>query len=457
MFWGKMLFRFLFASLQTLRGRLSAWYLASIILIFFLFTSGIISLFWITLQEQIDHHLHIAVNEARQIVERFQADERDLLIKNLVSAQGMTVVVLSPDGAPILETNSPDVALVTEHQLQSILSSSKLNPSEPTHFTESGLRFAAMRATVSGGSGIVAVGYSTKILEDAFYRLLAISFTVILLLAVPLTLIGHVFIKRQLKPLEEISFQAQAITNPFQSKRIRTTNSTQEITAIQKALNNMLAQLEAVFQSERAFFSDAAHTLKTPLAVLRSQLETSRIPKKKRSELINTIDLASDTVQDLLFLAKISDQNQAREQFSLSQLMADLAELAQSLGEEKQLRVTSSIQPGVNFTADRKLLQRAMANIVHNAVVYNQKHGSIKLELRQTKDKILLSVQDSGSGISKKDLPHIYERFYRGKNQLVKGSGLGLAIAKVATESMNGKLALASSPRGTKVTVTLPL
>jgi hypothetical protein len=157
---------------STLRGRLTLWYVMSVGLIIILFLLAVGGLFWITLQDQIDHHVHIAVNEAKQIVENYRGKERDDLIRNLVSARGMTVVVLSPDGSPILETNSPDIALVTEHQLQKILTASSLYDSTPTHFTENNIRFAAMPATVSAGKGIVAVGYSTQILYATLYNFL---------------------------------------------------------------------------------------------------------------------------------------------------------------------------------------------------------------------------------------------------------------------------------------------
>ncbi|PIZ98221.1 MAG: hypothetical protein COX78_03495, partial [Candidatus Levybacteria bacterium CG_4_10_14_0_2_um_filter_35_8] len=172
---------------STLRGRLSLWYLTSVGLIIVLFLIAVSSLFWITLQDQIDHHVHIAVNEAKQVFENYRGEERDGLIKNLVSARGMTVVVLSPDGSAVLETNSPDIALVTEHQLQKLLTSSSLYNSIPTHFTENNIRFAAIPAQVSAGKGIVAVGYSTQVLYATLYRMLLVVAGVVFFVVLPIT------------------------------------------------------------------------------------------------------------------------------------------------------------------------------------------------------------------------------------------------------------------------------
>ena len=441
---------------STLRGRLSLWYLTSVGLIILLFLIAVGSLLWITLQDQIDHHVHIAVNEAKQVVENYRGEERDGLIKNLVSAKGMTVVVLSPDGAPILETNSPDIALVTEHQLQQILTASSLYDASPTHFTENNIRFAAMPAQVSAGKGIVAVGYSTQVLYATLYRMLLVVAGVVFFVVLPITFLGYKLLKKQLKPLESIASQAKTVTDTSSlAKRIVIASPTQELRVIQEALNSMLAQLENIFNSERQFFSDAAHTLKTPLAVLRSQAENANLGQKARKDLLKTIDGASDTIGDLLLLSRISGRPQKLETVSLTDIMTDLSELVNMLGEEKNLTISKAIQKNVTIKADKQLLQRALSNIVYNAVAYNQTRGSIKLSLESEDPLIKINVQDTGIGIAKQDLPQIFSRFYRGTNTQGKGSGLGLAISKAVIESLGGNISISSSVnKGTTVFIT---
>jgi len=441
---------------STLRGRLSLWYLTSVGLIILLFLIAVSSLFWITLKDQIDHHVHIAVNEAKQIVENYRGKERDDLIRNLVSARGMTVVVLSPDGSPILETNSPDIALVTEHQLQKVLTASSLYDSTPTHFTENNIRFAAMPATVSAGKGIVAVGYSTQILYATLYNMLLVVLGVIFFVVLPITFFGYKLLKKQLKPLESIAVQAKAVTDTSSlAKRITIVSPTYELKIIQEALNAMLSQLENIFDSERQFFSDAAHTLKTPLAVLRSQTENANLGQKDREDVLKTIDKASDTIDDLLFLSRISSRPQRLETVSLTEIMTDLSELANTLGEEKKLTISADIQKDVTIKADKQLLPRALSNIVYNAVAYNKPQGLIKLSLKKEAHLIKINVRDTGIGISQHDLSQIFSRFYRGVNTQGKGSGLGLAISKAVIESLGGKIVVSSKQNhGTITTVT---
>lgn len=441
--------------MNTLKGRLSLWYLTSVGLIILIFLFAVSGLFWITLQNQIDHHVHIAVNEAHQIVQNYRGEERDTLIKNLVSAQGMTVIVLSPDGAPILETNSPDVAIITEHQLQKILVSNVLQTSTPTHFTESNIRFAALPVQVNAGKGIVAVGYSTKILYATFYKILGIVAGTFVFLVLPITYIGYKLLKKQLKPLEEIASQAQLISSTSSlSKRINIKDDAYELETIEYSINTMLTQLEKVFNNERDFFSDAAHTLKTPLSILRSQIENGNLLQKSKIELLRTIDTTNSTIQDLLFLSQITDKPQNMEVFSLTNMLLSLTELVQTLGENKKIKVISNIELGIVFKADKKLLQRAISNIIHNAIIYSKTGGTVNIKLTKISNKIKIIVKDSGFGISKHDLPQIFTRFFRGTNNKNPGSGLGLAISKKIIESMSGKILLKSKiDIGTTITI----
>lgn len=433
---------------QTLKGRLTLWYFFSVGIIFLIFSVAISVLLWITLQNQIDHHVYIAVKEAHQIVKNYQASEREALIKNLVSGQGMTVVVLSPDGTPILETNSPDIALITEHQLQKIMLSQNLFDSEPTLFTESDIRFAAIPTPVRAGKGVVAVGYSTKILYAAFYRMLLILAAAVVLLVLPATYLGYKLLQKQLRPLEEIALYAKSISSPSPSRRIQLKHPTEELLTIQDSLNYMLDKI-------RGFFSDAAHALKTPLAVLRSKIETIKLAQPAKNELLRTIDQTNETVQDLLYLSKIGQADNQSTPINVSAIMAKLLELATVLTSHKQISVTSDIQPDVIVSANEKMLTRALSNLVQNAVNYTKNHGQVELKLTQPAEKIFIVIRDTGIGISKKDLPNIFRRFYRGQNTILPGSGLGLPIAKAVIESLGGSIAVHSRLRqGTTVTVT---
>jgi len=117
--------------------------------------------------------------------------------------------------------------------------------------------------------------------------------------------------------------------------------------------------------------------------------------------------------------------------------------------------VTSDIQENVQIKADKKLLRRALANIAHNAVLYNRHQGTIHLSLKKQLNQIILDISDSGLGIKKIDQGKLFTRFFRGENATGKGSGLGLAIAKAVVEELGGQIQCKSTiNKGTTVTIT---
>ena len=455
MFWNQMISKSL---RQTISGRLSLWYFVSIGSILAIFLTLILIIFWYTLKDQVDHHVHIAVSEAVQIVEKFQGEERNQLLQQLVGERGMTIILLSSDGTPLLETNSPDIARATEHRLQTIMANVISDSNSPVHFDEHKMRFAAMKVDLESQSGILAVGYSTEIFYQTFSKILMVVAAMIGLLVLPLTLWAYRYLKFQLRPLENIAEQAQQLGNPANlSRRIKLQTNSQELAIIQTAINNMLSRLEKSFKKEKQFFGDTAHTLKTPLAAIRSQIENSQLSSPFKQSILNSLDRAIQTVEDLLLLAQIDLWISSPTKFSLSQMMEDLVELTINLGMEKNLKVSSQIQPDVEVTLDKNMLERALINLLHNSVIYNRPAGKIFIELTKYKHKLMVRIKDTGIGIASHEQTKVFQRFYRASNTNHPGSGLGLAISRQIISALGGEIRLTSEvDQGTEITIVLP-
>lgn len=446
---------------STLRGRLTIWYLSSVLAVSIILTLLFSVILWVTLHSQIDHHIHIVVNEAGQIVQNYQGEEREKLLQNLVSARGMTVVLLSPDGSPILQTNSADVASISEHQMQELRFQDQQADGQPIHFTVNNIRFATVPVQISAGNGTLAVGYSIEVVEQTFRMTVLLIALFVCIATVPLVFIGHMLLQRSLTPLERIAETAARITSSQElSVRIREGKTTQELAAIIDALNNMLGKLEAIFEKEHEFFSDAAHTIKTPLAVLHSQIEgLITEPEGKKRALLTTISRTADMVQDLLFISRIETQKQTTyTPVSFSATAHEVSELAETLAKEKRISVSSHIQEGISIPSDSHLLRKAVGNIVSNAVKYTETGGNIRMSLTQDSETTVFTVKDTGVGISKKDLSHITERFYRGSaSRTHEGFGLGMAITKAIVARMRGTLSITSvKGKGTTVSLIFP-
>ncbi len=449
--------------MKTLRARLTLWYITSTVVVFVLLASLFSFLLWVTLHNQIDHHIHIVTGQAQQIVEDFDGAERQKLLTNLVSFEGMSIVMVSNDGRELLQTNSKDVRRLEAADLAQLLTTAATYGHHPRHFTIKDMRFGIADVEVEGKPALLAVGNSVNILRQTFYRMMVITLGVMLVTLLPFTLIGHRLLKKYLYPLEVIANTAQQVTHPKQlSTRVTGLTLSEELKVIVSSFNTMLSQLEKVFQTEHEFFSQAAHTLKTPLAVLRAKIEGSnKESQANKQDMLKTIDTAVDTIQDLLLISRIETGNEGEvHTLNLSNIADELVELAKVLAGEKDIRVTHEIEKEIFIKADIRLLKRALGNLVDNAINYANESGLVEISLKGRNTQAVFTVENSGGVINKEEVPHLFDRFYRGKNvrEGQKGSGLGLAISKVIIESVKGKISIViTSQKTIKVVVAIPL
>lgn len=447
--------------LPTLRSRLTLLYIASTIGVFLLLSVLFSGLLWVALHNQIDHHIHIVTTQAEQVVNNFDGTEEELLLNNLVQMGGMSVLIVSNNGDVILEKKSPDITSLNKSEIQEIQVESEKIGHHPIHFTIHGQRFGSATVEVNGQPALLAIGYSTKILKDTFYQMVGIVFGVIIFTLPLLTYFGYRLLKRYLHPLEVIAETAQQINHPKKlSNRVIGLPLTREISAIVTSFNGMLGRLETIFTSEHEFFSDAAHTLKTPLAVLRAKVEgLNKESDAKKQEMIQVIDSAVDTVQDLLLISRIeTGTDGSLKKIDLSSIVNELVELAESLAQEKNVNVSDDVQTDIHVTADERLIKKALGNVVHNAVQYVDERGTVHISLKESKGKIIFIVTNSGGKVTNEEVAHVFDRFYRGSKsqQNSEGSGLGLAITKAVVESCKGKVMFEiQSDKKIKVTITL--
>lgn len=444
--------------LTTLRGKLSVWYLASMLSVVMLLSTLFSGIFWYTLHEQIDHHLHIVISEAGNIVRQYVGPRRDDFLKSLVLGKGMTVMLLSEDGTPLIQTNSPDVALISEHKTQNLMARNDLLLATPTHFTMQNIRFAAIRVKESPGDGILAVGYSLDIVNQTFRTLILILVAITVLILIPFSIYGFQRMKKHLEPLETLAKTMATFTSKEElTHHLDLHAQTVELRQIIGAFNKMITKIQILFASEQQFFSDAAHTLKTPLAVLRSQVEQLR-EKSTQGKMLVTIDEAVITVNDLLLLSRSENLEPKFTRFNLSTLLVDLIEITRVLAQQKDLKLTETVEANLYVHGDLTLFSRAISNLLHNAVDYTNHKGSINVTLTANDNEMVLTIQNSGKGLSATEQRRVFERFFRGKNVgEKKGSGLGLAITRSIVTRHHGQLKLNSKPAGpTKIIIVLP-
>src|SRR6266487_3566050 len=234
-----------------------------------------------------------------------------------------------------------------------------------------------------------------------------------------------------------------------------------------------ITELKKMDQVRRDFVANVSHELRTPLSILRGYIETLLDnPKTPHEELLRILRVMErhsnrleQLVEDLLTLAQLESGNPDL-QLGIVDLSEFLQEMIRDWEEKlvtKQLSIVVDIPPTLSpIRADRTRLQEALYNLLDNAVKYSREHGEIRLSVRQSDNKIELSVSDEGIGIAREDLPRLFERFYRADKarspDRVRGTGLGLAIVKHVAQLHGGRVeAESAAGRGTTIRVILPV
>lgn len=222
--------------------------------------------------------------------------------------------------------------------------------------------------------------------------------------------------------------------------------------------NRAVVPIEASYMKQKQFIQDASHELKTPLSTIRTNLEVITASPKEPVEMLQKwfgfityeVDRMSKLVNDLLYLAK-TESTETEKPLSLINL-SDTVEYAAVAIEsklfERNISFQQDIEPQVLVMVDPEKMAQVVNILLDNAVKYTDSGGTIKLQLIKSKSGAELSVFNTGRGISKDHIPHIFDRFYRGdESRKHDGSyGLGLAIAKSLVEGMKGSIDVISEP-----------
>jgi signal transduction histidine kinase len=274
-------------------------------------------------------------------------------------------------------------------------------------------------------------------------------------------------------PLESITAEVTAITDGRSlHRRLPVELGSGELRRLAVQLNSMIERLETSFGALRRFTADASHELKTPLAVLRSDVERAmQAPAHSTEQLVALEEALQETtrmatlVESLLTLARADEGrfDLHRELVALEPLARDVFETALILGEDAGLRVSMPIAENAIVLGDRTRLRQLFLNLITNAIKYTPRGGEVELALLRGDRDVTFSVRDTGIGIAAADLPYVFDRFYRAdrvRSRLDErgGFGLGLSISQWIAQAHGGSLTVQSRlHRGSTFTVTLPV
>lgn len=293
----------------------------------------------------------------------------------------------------------------------------------------------------------------------------------IIIVAVATSMGTYLILRRSLRPLKALNETASSISNGGNlSERIDAKGKHDEFGDLAMTFNGMLDRLERSFRQEQRFTNDAAHELRTPISVILSESEyamrdgASELERQEGLEKIHAQAAHTSALINQLLTFARADRDGAQlelETIDLSSLMELVCETASDIAVDKGIEVECDIAEDVWVEGDETLLIRMVLNLVENAIRYGREGGEISVCLQASNDQALIVVKDDGMGIAPEDLPHIWDRFYRGDKTRMgtdKGVGLGLSMVKLIAEAHGGSVSCSSvQGQGSIFTVALPL
>jgi signal transduction histidine kinase len=241
-----------------------------------------------------------------------------------------------------------------------------------------------------------------------------------------------------------------------------------ELAPLTIALETVITGLEHAFMQQRRFVSDAAHELKTAVAVLKSSLQLLTLKQRTALEYERGIercqldcDRIEETVAKMLTLARVETKSApASDATDLTSLLRQVTEQFDSMAELKRLQILVLAEGPVMVDVQPEQLQLLCGNLLLNALQHSPAGSAIRAVVQQDGTHAELAIEDDGEGIAAEDLPHVFDRFYRGdpsRSRNTGGTGLGLAICKAIASRWQGTIDISSSLGiGTKVTVRFP-
>ena len=306
----------------------------------------------------------------------------------------------------------------------------------------------------------------TSTLEDILY-ILSFILPIVLIFSI---LGGNFLIYKSFLPIENILLELKQINAKDLSARLKSNKNKDEINQLVEEVNSLLKRLESSFEKISQFSSDASHELKTPLTIIRGEIEVALRKERSNEEYksvlnssLNEIIIIEKTINDLLFLAKnekdILIDNQ--EDIYFDEIIDESINEVKSFAKLNEIEINFILQDTIEYKGYSNLLKIALKNAIKNAIQFSHKNSQIIVKSYKKESFFEISVQDFGIGIPLNEQEKIFEKFYRtdkSRNKNSGGTGLGMSILKKIIDIHKGKININSKENvGTTITISFPI
>ena len=314
----------------------------------------------------------------------------------------------------------------------------------------------------------IAIDVSQK---EAFLARFRLGFWIIILGTLAIfPLVGYQIARQGIRPVEEMAATARRISSTHLGERILTEGYPFELASLAGTFNEMLDRLEDSFDRISKFSADIAHDLRTPVNNIRGEAEVAlaraRTVDEYRDAVESSLEEAvrlSDLIGNLLFLARTENPTThlRRERVNVTELLDGVQEYYEASAADGGISLSTRFgDEPVIAELDKTLMQRAVGNLISNAVAHTPSGGSVVMATSSESSVVRIEVADTGSGIPPEALPRVFDRFFRvdpSRSQASGGTGLGLAIVQGIMLLHGGKVEIVSQPgKGTRVILSMP-
>ena len=427
--------------------------------------------FWALLDEEVGAQLNRQLLEtARPIISDLIAEPNVEDVSNL-NIPDEYFELLNPDG----------VVLQRSKNLSSSLKGINPQVSEPTFGTGSldnghHLRLALIPFQMVKGPRVLAVAVRTSRFGSTLE-----NFGSVALLIFPLSLlltagISTFYVGKSLAPITALTNHAALMAKRVTNREgfwtpLPVSPRHDELSLLAQTINQLLERVDSSVRPLRQFVTDASHELRTPLSVLHGETQLLLSKPRSAEEYRKTLCEFDEEFKKLthivegLFTLSVADAGQlrpAKEPLYLDEVLEEACALVKSRADAKNIVLVRELRPDVPYVGDEAFMRQLFLIFLDNAIKYSGSDTSIRVRLEKDDRVIKLHFEDKGIGISTKDLPFIFERFYRANSSSSNGGphqsgGLGLAIASAIVEVLGGSIECKSTPGvGSNFTIILP-
>jgi len=299
---------------------------------------------------------------------------------------------------------------------------------------------------------------------DAFKGIFITTMTFLIVVAAG---VGWFMARQAVSGVEAVTRTAQKISGGTLEERVPVKARGDEIDQLAVTFNQMLDRIQILLTEIKEMSDNMAHDLRSPITRIRGIAEVTLSTGKSLAEYeamaastIEECDRLLDMINTMLMISKAEAgvDHLTREEIGLSGLIREACKLFEPAAEDKGITLSCDVAGRSHFFGDSRMIQRMLSNLLDNAIKYTLSGGPVIISMTENDAQVVVSVKDTGIGISPKDLPHIFERFYRcDQSRSQTGIGLGLSLAKAIARAHGGDITATSTPnQGSTFTITLP-